>query len=333
MPGVFDDGYRALMPPTPSPEIEAVVRRVLHSWQDRDLATMSNLFSTDSSLRVIGFDDDERWEGSEAFLGVFKTQADEMPQWKEDIDRVEAFEEGAFGWASIFGTMTTPETQTHIRHTAVLRLEAGAWRVIQWQNSIPVPNQQVFGVELTTTLDHLVASVLDDRAQLASAAGSEGTMTLVFTDMVGSTSLAESIGDSNWAKIVGEHESAIRRITAVEGGSVVKLLGDGSMLAFQSARAALRAAIEIQRASAMASIEVRVGIHTGEVIRTADDLLGVTVNKAARIAATADGGEIVVSSTTRDMVGSMPGIRTEDARVVALKGLSGTHPVVSIGWD
>ena len=55
-----------------------------------------------------------------------------MPQWKEDVDRVDAFEDGPFGWASLFGTLITPEAETHIRHTAVLRLEAGAWRVIQW---------------------------------------------------------------------------------------------------------------------------------------------------------------------------------------------------------
>lgn len=309
-----------------------MVRRVLNAWQERDFETMSNLFSSDASLRVIGFDDDERWAGPEKFLNIFRAQTEEMPQWKEGVDRVDAFEEGAFGWASLFGTLFTPETQTHIRHTAVLRLETGAWRIIQWQNSIPVPNQQVFGVELTTTLDDLLSSVLDDGVRLAPMA-SEGTLTLIFTDIVDSTTLAESLGDIAWAEIVRAHESTIKRITASEGGEVVKLLGDGSMLAFQSARAAVRAAVEIQRAFAEAPIEVRIGIHTGDLIRTADDLFGVTVNKAARIAATAAGGEIVASSTTRDMVGSMPEIRTEDARVVALKGLAGAHPVVSIRWD
>lgn len=325
-------GYRSCMAPVRSPEIEAVVRRVLDAWQERDFEAMSNLFSSDGSLRVVGFDDPERWAGAEEFLSIFRTQAQEMPQWREEIESVDAFEEGVIGWASLFGTMTTPETKTQIRHTAVLRLEAGAWQVILWQNSIPVPNEQVFGVELTTTLDDLLSSVLDDGARLPPAA-SEGTLTLIFTDIVDSTTLAESLGDRAWAEIVRAHEETLMRITASEGGDVVKLLGDGSMLAFQSARAAVRAAVEFQRAFADAPVEVRVGIHTGEVIRTAADLLGVTVNKAARIASTAAGGEILASSTTMDMVGSMQGIRTENARVVALKGLAGTHPVVSIGWD
>lgn len=320
------------MTATPSPEIEAVVRRVLHAWQRRDVEAMANLFSKDATLRVIGFDEPESWAGADEFLSVFRTQSEEWPQWKEEIDSVDAFEDGAFGWASLFGTLTTPETETQIRHTAVLRLEAGAWRVIQWQNSIPVPNEQVFGVELTTTLDDLLSSVLDEGARLASAA-SEGTLTLVFTDIVDSTSLAESLGDQTWVETVKSHESVLRRITESEGGDVVKLLGDGSMLAFQSARAAVRAAVELQRAFHDAPVDVRIGIHTGEVIRTAADLIGLTVHKAARVASTANGGEILASSTTMDMVGEMDGIQAENARVVALKGLAGTHPVVSIGWS
>ena len=292
---------------------------------------MANLFSSDPSLRVTGFDDPERWAGGDDFLRVFQAQAEEWPDWKEEVYDVDAFEEGAFGWAMLFGTMTTPETQTNIRHSAVLRLEAGAWRVIQWQNSIPVPNEQVFGVELTTTLGKLVSSVLDGGEELLRAE-SEGTLTLVFTDIVDSTSLAESLGDAAWAETMRAHESTLRHVTASEGGEIVKLLGDGSMLAFPSARAAVRAAVALQRTLVDAPVEVRIGVHTGEVIRTAADLLGVTVNKAARITSTAAGGEILASSTTMDMVGSLPGITTEGARVVALKGLAGSHPVVSIGW-
>ena len=76
-----------------------------------------------------------------------------------------------------------------------MRLEAGVWKVIQWHNSSPVPNRQVFGVELTRTLDSLVASVLDGQAELKPVRSSEGTMTLIFTDVVDSTSVAEAIGD------------------------------------------------------------------------------------------------------------------------------------------
>ncbi len=77
-------------------------------------------------------------------------------------------------------------------------------------------------------------------------------MTLAFTDIVDSTVLAESVGDVAWAEIIGTHESAIRSITESQGGAVVKVLGDGSMLAFESARAA----VEIRRASGPAPVLV-----------------------------------------------------------------------------
>ncbi len=317
-------------PAVPSPEIEALVRRVLEAWESWDLEIVRNLFSSEAELRVIGFDEDEWWVGPDAFFGIFRTQAREVPTWRYEIRLVEAFEQRPFGWASIFGTMHAPETDTPMRHVAVLRLEAGAWRVVQWINAIPVANRQIFGVELTQTLDDLVSSVLDDDQPLAVAAGLEGTMTLVFTDIVDSTSLAESFGDVKWADYIASHESTIRRLTNSERGTVVKMLGDGSMLAFQSARAAVRAALAIQRSTASVPFKVRVGIHTGEVIQTGGDLLGVTVNKAARIAATAGANEIMASSTTSDMIGSLEGVNIKDHGLIALKGLSGRHQLVTI---
>ena len=164
----------------------------------------------------------------------------------------------------MFSTLVTPEAETQLRHTAVLRLEAGVWRVIQWHNSVPVANEQVYGVDLTKTLSDLVASILDDDNRISVGSATEGTMTLVFTDIVDSTRLAESVGDEAWAGTIGTHESTIRRITAAEGGTVVKFLGDGSMLAFESARAAVRTAIQIQKKTVDAQFDVRIGIHTGK---------------------------------------------------------------------
>jgi len=322
------------VPPVRSPEIESVVRRVALAWGSLgDQEVLVNLVSSDPSLRVLGSDADELWVGPEEFFNVRQTQAVEMGEPTHVIDSVEAFEDGKFGWAMMFSTMTTPEATMSLRHMAVLRLEAGLWKVIQWQNSIPVPNRQVFGIDLTTTLDNLVSSVLDGQAELTSKSGSEGTMTLVFTDVVDSTLLTESIGDTAWVEMIGTHESAIRRITAAEGGVVVKFLGDGSMLAFDSARAAVRTAIQIQTQTVKAQFEVRIGIHTGEVMRTADDLLGLTVNKAARVAAAAPPAGVMVSSTTRDMVGSMDDLYFGEPQIVGLKGLSGMHQIVPIDWD
>ena len=319
------------MPPTRSPEIESVTRRVLLAFETGDMAAMANLVSADPSLRVLGFALDEWWAGPEEFLKIRETQTGEIPSFQAQIEKVDAFEDGAFGWAAVSSTIVTSETKTPMRHTAVLRLEAGAWKVILWTNSVPVPNSQIFGVELTTTLDDLVTSVLEENSPSSTAL--EGTMTLVFTDIVDSTVLAEALGDTAWADLISRHESTIRKVTASQGGTVVKLLGDGSMLAFESARAAVRAAVDIQRASDHAAFGIRIGVHTGEVIRTAHDLFGVTVNKAARVASAADSGTILISSTTRDLVGSLEGIRMGEPRIVALKGLSDTHQIVPIEWE
>ena len=226
---------------------------------------MSNLFSSSADLRVLGFDADEQWSDAVEFLKVFTAQMGEIPDWSVENHHVEAFEDESFGWATMHSTIVSPEGESPIRHTAVFRLDGGVWRVVQWHNSIPVPNQQVFGVELTTTLNRLVASVLDSGSDLAGASGLEGTATLVFTDIVDSTVLAQSVGDVAWAKMVGSHERTIGRIAGSHGGTVVKFLGDGSMLVFESARAAIRAAVELQRSCETEPYAIRIGIHAGEV--------------------------------------------------------------------
>ena len=326
-------GYSAAMAPIPSPEIEAVMRRMVHTYGTSDVEALSNLFTSEAYLRVLGTSPDEWWSGPGEVLRMRHVQGSEMLGTIGEIEKLEAFEDGPFGWATCFISLVTPEGRMPLRSTAVFRLEAGAWRAVHYHNSIPTPNEQIFGVDLTSTLDELVTSVLDGPSPFASSAGTEGTMTLVFTDIVDSTVFAESVGDVAWAETVGGHESTIRNITEIHGGKVMKFLGDGSMLAFNSARAAVRAAVDIQRASVDAQFGVRIGIHTGEVIHTANDFLGLTVNKAARIASLAGPGEVIVSSTTRDLVGSLHGVRIGEAKIVALKGISDTHQIVLLEWE
>jgi len=325
--------YRGSMAPAASVEIESVMRRMLGVYGTDDIETLSNLFSSDPSLRVLGTSPGEWWTGPSEVLRARHVQGGEMlGTFKLEVDMVEAFEDGPFGWATCFFALVTPEGRMPLRTTALFRLEAGAWRIVHYHNSVPAPNQQIFGVDLTTTLEELVTSVLDGPSPFFSSAGSEGTMTLVFTDIVDSTVFAESVGDAAWAEAVCDHETEIRSLTATHGGRVIKFLGDGSMLAFESARAAVRAAVDIQRAAVDSPFAIRIGIHTGETIRTADDVLGLTVNKAARIASAAGAGQILASSTTRDMVGSLDGVQFGEPQIVSLKGFSDTHQIVLLEW-
>lgn len=311
-----------------------MVRRIGEAWASRDFETYSSLISKSAHFRGIGTDADEFWETSEKFLKVRRVQSEELDAqgWGEaegTLRRLDAFEDGPIGWATMLFDLQTPNGVVNLRTTAVLALEAGGWRVIQWHNSVPSPNVQTFGVELTTTLDDLLAAVSEDATALDALARSEGTMTLVFTDIVDSTILAERIGDSGWVALAKDHESDIRRITARHRGTVVKMLGDGSMLAFDSARAAVRAAVDIQAATGD-DYAVRVGIHAGEVVRSEGDLLGITVNKAARVASIAGGGQVLISSLVAELVGSMTGLNFGQPETVTLKGLSGTHIVVAV---
>ena len=322
------------MTTTQSQEVESVARRALiaYMW---DSEALSNLVTSDPRLRVLGSDLGELWSGPDQFLSIRETQRRESGLTEEDaadfrVDSVEGFQDGDFGWATMFWTLVTPEGETQLRTTAVLRIEAGVWRVIQWHNSIPVANERVYGVDLTITLDDLVSSVLDDHSKTAARGVAEGTLTLVFTDIVDSTRLAETMGDEVWTHLIANHQSVIRAATVEHDGVVVKFLGDGSMLSFQSARAGVRAAIDIQAACSDEPFAIRVGIHSGEVMRTGSDVFGLTVNKAARIAAAAGGGEIMMSSTTRDLVGPLEGTETGEAKTLRLKGIDGEHQIIPI---
>jgi class 3 adenylate cyclase len=116
---------------------------------------------------------------------------------------------------------------------------------------------------------------------------------------------------------------------------VVETQGDGSLLAFASARRAVACAIGIQQAiraafaDASPPIRVRIGVHTGDVLQEADRFYGVTVNYAARVASHALGGEVLVSSLVRDLVGDS-GVTFLESRDVELKGLEGMHRLFAV---
>jgi len=136
------------------------------------------------------------------------------------------------------------------------------------------------------------------------------TRTVLFTDLEGSTSLRTSRGDDVADAVVHAHNEVVHAAVARHGGTTVKGTGDGCLVVFGSARAAVAAAIEIQRrmvsdgASADPSPKVRIGINAGEVRTVGGDVLGEAVNAAARIAAHASGGEILASRVVHDLVGT-----------------------------
>jgi class 3 adenylate cyclase len=163
-------------------------------------------------------------------------------------------------------------------------------------------------------------------------------VTVLFTDIEGSTQLTEALGDAEWIEVLRAHNALVRDQVTAHSGIEVKSQGDGFMLAFASAEEALGCAIGIQRAleqplSDGHRLRVRIGVHTGEAIREEDDFFGKDVILAARIAAEARGGEILVSRLVRELTDGSGGFLFADPTDVELKGLSGMHSLSAVRWQ
>jgi class 3 adenylate cyclase len=167
----------------------------------------------------------------------------------------------------------------------------------------------------------------------------DGTVTILFTDVEDFTGLSERLGDIEASHRLRAHQALVRREVEAHGGVEVTCQGDGFMVAFDGARRALRAAAAIQRANEVdeaqtdAPMRVRMGLHTGEAIREDEDLFGRTVIVAARIAATAHGGEILVSSVLRQLSDGSGEFAFGPPRAEALKGLPGVHDLYPVAWQ
>jgi class 3 adenylate cyclase len=162
----------------------------------------------------------------------------------------------------------------------------------------------------------------------------DGTVTVLFTDVEDFTGWSERLGDIEASHRLRAHQALVRREVDAHGGVEVTCQGDGFMIAFDGARRALRAAVAIQRAvDAEHTMRVRMGLHTGEAIREDEDLFGRTVIVAARIAAAARGGEILVSALLRQLSDGSGEFAFGPPRGEVLKGLPGVHDVYPVAWQ
>lgn len=166
----------------------------------------------------------------------------------------------------------------------------------------------------------------------------EGTVTLLFTDVEGSTALTSRSGDADGRALLRDCEDVIRKQIAAHEGREIKSLGDGFMIAFSSARRAVRCAVDIQKAlhaekaSPSGGLDVRMGLNAGEAIHENDDLFGSAVNAAARIASKAKGGEILISEVVKTLAGRVPDVEFVDRGRIKLKGLEDRFRVYEVAW-
>ncbi len=144
--------------------------------------------------------------------------------------------------------------------------------------------------------------------------------TVLFTDIVGSTTRAEQMGDRRWHDLLDAHHAAVRRELGRYRGSEVKSLGDGLLATFDGPARAVRCACAIAEAVRPLGIEVRCGLHTGEIEIGEKDVQGIAVHIAARISAAAAASEVLVSRTVKDLVAGS-GLRFDERGKHTLKGL------------
>jgi class 3 adenylate cyclase len=174
----------------------------------------------------------------------------------------------------------------------------------------------------------------------AGAPGSgEGTVTILFSDMVDYAGMTERLGDQQSREVLRAHHQIVRELLGTHGGREIRVQGDGFMVAFGGVARALRCAASMQRTFGAYSeahpdrpIRVHIGIHTGEAMEEDDDFLGHTVIVASRIADVAGPGEILVSSLTAQMVERSEEFTFADQREIALKGLTRPQPVARLVW-
>jgi DNA-binding NarL/FixJ family response regulator len=164
--------------------------------------------------------------------------------------------------------------------------------------------------------------VLDEQAGegVLGAASERRISTILVTDIVGSTRTAERIGDRAWGQLAAAHERATRGELVLFAGEEINTTGDGFVAAFDGASRAARCALAVVDRVAELGLAIRAGIHTGEVERAEGRVVGIALNLATRIAARANPGEVLVSSTTRELAAGS-GLHFKDRGEHALKGV------------
>jgi class 3 adenylate cyclase len=189
-----------------------------------------------------------------------------------------------------------------------------------------------------TSID-VIASALDPGiTDLGRVSSPDGAITLMLSDIADASILAEDLGSERWEQLLRDHHTLVEHVLAHHDGELLKFERDGFLASFASAHAGLHAAVELQRTftgpgpADDGSMAMRIGLHSGFVIANPDQPLGRNVVLASRIAATGNGGEILVSSTLKEYTETDPSFRFEPHGEYHFKGVLGEHAVYSALW-
>src|ERR1700754_1827154 len=206
-------------------------------------------------------------------------------------------------------------------------------------NTANIMRKEGFGAAVRSSIEDLADWAEVERPDLARVTP-DGRVVILFSDIEESTALNERIGDRAWVKLISSHDKLVSGLVKRRSGHVVKSQGDGFMIAFARAEEAVRCGIDLQdelhkdaKHKRHEEIRVRIGIHMGRSVRRGDDLFGRNVAMAARVAAQAVGGEILVSQSVRDALSACADIRFDEGRDVELKGFSGSYRLFAVAAE
>jgi class 3 adenylate cyclase len=231
------------------------------------------------------------------------------------------------------------ERATALVHRALeTARELGMKALVERALALKLRAQGASAAGLEGSLDAVATTVQRRRPDLRRAAAPDGSVTLLFSDMQGFTEMTERLGDLRAHQVIGVHNRVVRQQLEANDGVELELQGDGFVLAFPEAGRALACAVAIQRAFAAREaahpdtpIRVRIGLHSGQAIAQAEGFFGKTVIVAARVAAQANGGEILATDAVAAQVGGAA--RLGPPRVASLKGLSGEYRLHPVAWQ
>ncbi len=227
-----------------------------------------------------------------------------------------------------------------LRDAVELAQEIGMEELVREALAARLEAQGLGALDVSTSIDYMIDAVAAEQPDIAAHAAPDGQVTILFSDIEDSTVITERLGDERWLRVLRAHNMVFRRLVRSHGGYEVKNQGDGFMLAFSESDRAIECAAAIQRALTEGEpvegvrIRVRIGMHAGETIREDGDFFGRSVILAARIAAQARGGEILVSEELKSRAeADCESVGFDDGRELELKGLAGTHRVFRADWE
>ncbi len=291
-----------------SADVEAIVQESLAGWRD---GSTSQLGTTDADLlrRYARFRRDA--------VGIGPLERN--IRWLYALDL-----------RSEVARITAPTLVVHSTH-GVVPLAQGSWLAEHIAESRLVVVDRVGRLGTDVRDGDLLADPVERfLTGTTNAAPTRRLVTLLFSDIVGSTARGASAGDRIWTDLMGRHDELVRATIDHEDGRVVKTLGDGFLATFTSPTAAVRCGRAIVDRCRSLGVEERVGIHAGEVEDLGDDIAGITVALARRVCDLAGSGEVLVSETMHGLLlGS--DVVLDDRGTHELKGVPGTWRLFAVG--